>query len=213
MTEARPGSRWLRPLYVHTVLIQAITFVLRPTAAYRALELDVPIQWLGVLGATFAIAPLLLAVPAGIFSDRWGERRVLVLGGCTTLAAALAFLFLADNVGGLLTATVLLGIGHLGCVVGQQAMVANRTPRERYDTAFGHYTFVASAGQAAGPGLIILFGGRASIPDTGAIFVSSVVMSVALIVASLFFARGPAAEAARTGAETGSVRELLRRRG
>ena len=47
---------------------------------------------------------------------------------------------------------MVLGTGHLCCVVGQQAMVANRTPSQRYDTAFGHYTFAASAGQAIRPG-------------------------------------------------------------
>jgi hypothetical protein len=40
-------------------------FVLRPTGTYRALELGVPTAWLGVLSASFAVAPLLLAA-AGV---------------------------------------------------------------------------------------------------------------------------------------------------
>ena len=77
---------------------------------------------------------------------------------------------LSGSVWGLLGACVLLGTGHLCSVVGQQSLVANRTPRRRYDSAFGHYTFAASAGQAIGPGLIIAFGGADAIPDTEAIF-------------------------------------------
>ena len=55
---------WCRST-ANTLLVQAITFVLRPTAIYRAIELDVPAQWLGALGASFAIVPLVLAVPSG----------------------------------------------------------------------------------------------------------------------------------------------------
>ena len=65
-------------LLAHSALTQVVTFVLRPTMSYRAIELDVPAAWLGVLGASFAIAPLLLALPAGHAADRYGERRVAV---------------------------------------------------------------------------------------------------------------------------------------
>ena len=61
----RAVTAWLVPFFANTVLVQAVTFVLRPTAIYRALELDVPAQWLGALGASFAVVPLLLAVPSG----------------------------------------------------------------------------------------------------------------------------------------------------
>ena len=56
-----------------------------PTAAYRALELTVPTAWLGVLGACFAVVPLLLAVPSGQATDRFGERRVMVTGAVLML--------------------------------------------------------------------------------------------------------------------------------
>jgi MFS family permease len=114
---------------------------------------------------------------------------------------------------GLLLASVLLGVGHLGAVVGQQALVANRTERERYDTAFGYYTFAASAGQALGPFLIILFGGRRAIPDTDAIFLSSLVMSLALVLLALLLPSFTLTREARAAAATGSVGTLLRRPG
>jgi len=203
---------WLVPFFAHTLLVQAITFVLRPTAIYRALELDVPTHWLGALGASFALVPLVLAVPTGLAADRWGERRVMLFGGLLTLAAAGCFIIVADSVRGLLAASVLLGTGHLGSVVGQQSMVANRTPSSSYDSAFGHYTFAASAGQAIGPGLILLFGGQAAIPDTRTIFAWAAGLGVVLVAVS--FLLPPARGIARTaGAATGSVRSLLTRRG
>jgi MFS family permease len=67
-------------LLAHSVLTQVITFMLRPTAAYRALELGIPTMWLGVLSASFALAPLVLAIPTGRVVDRFGERGVMVAG-------------------------------------------------------------------------------------------------------------------------------------
>lgn len=46
-------------IFVHTVPVQAITFVPRPTATYQALDLDVPAAWLGALGAGLAFSALL----------------------------------------------------------------------------------------------------------------------------------------------------------
>ena len=61
---------------------------------------------------------------------------------------------------GLVLGSVVLGTGHLLSVVGQQAAVANTAGPGRFDSAFGYYTFAASLGQAAGPALITLLGGR-----------------------------------------------------
>ncbi|MGY0390678.1 MFS transporter [Nocardioides sp. WG-D5] len=212
MADPARARLWAAPFFAHTVLIQAVTFILRPAAVYRALELDVPSYWLGALGATFAIVPLILAVPAGMLSDRYGERPVMVAGGLVTICSAAGFLFVGHSVAGVVAATVLLGVGHLLSVVAQQAMVANRTPCDRYDSAFGHYTFAASAGQAVGPGLIILFGGSRAIPDTEAIFTATLALSTALLVAALATPSTHDRHGDR-GPVDGSIRDLVRRKG
>ncbi|NUP42036.1 MAG: MFS transporter, partial [Streptomyces sp.] len=124
-------------LLAHSTGTQIITFVLRPTMSYRAIELDVPPAWLGLLGASFALAPLVLALPAGHAADRYGERRMAVAGAFLLTAAAVAFATLGHTVAGLVVAGILLGTGHLGSVIAQQALVANTTERGRHDTAFG----------------------------------------------------------------------------
>jgi MFS family permease len=212
VTAAEESRTWLVPFFAHTLLVQAITFVLRPTAIYKALELDVPTQYLGAMGASFAIVPLLLAVPSGQAVDRFGERRVMFVGSVLPLASAVGFAVLGGSVWGLLGSSVALGTGHLCSVVGQQAMVANRTAQHRYDTAFGHYTFAASAGQAIGPGLIIVFGGANAIPDTQTIFTWAIGLG-GLLVAACASLPAQTRGGQATGEPAGSIRDLLRRRG
>ncbi|WP_433441129.1 MFS transporter [Nonomuraea sp. CA-141351] len=193
-------------LLAHSVGTQVITFVLRPTMSYRAIELGVPSAWLGVLGASFALAPLLLALPAGHAADRYGERRMAVAGAFLLTAAAVAFAALGHTVAGLVVAGILLGTGHLGSVIAQQALVANTTERGRHDTAFGHYTFAASLGQAAGPMLIAAFGGAGAIPDTGRIFAASCGLAVLLLALSALLPSHPSGQ---SNAEGGDLRSLL----
>ncbi|HEX4817155.1 MAG TPA: MFS transporter [Nonomuraea sp.] len=209
MQEERRRRRVTAVVLAHAAGIQMITFVLRPTMSYRAIELGVPAALLGALGASFAIAPLLLALPAGHAADRYGERRVAVAGALLLTAASLAFLTSGHTVPGLVAAGVLLGTGHLGCVIAQQALVANLTRRGRHDTAFGHYTFAASLGQAAGPVLIAAFGGDQAIPDTGRIFAWSCGLAVIMIVLSAFLARSPRVPGDERDAP-GDLRSVLR---
>ncbi len=206
-----PGlpRRLMVVLLVQSALTQALTFVLRPTIAYRALELDVAAAWLGALSACFALVPLALAVPSGHAVDRFGERRVMFAGASVIVAAGLSFVLLGDSIHGLVLGSVLLGTGHLGLMISQQATVANTVGPGRYDTAFGYYTFAASLGQALGPGLIVLIGGDRLIPDTGRIFLAATGMAVVLLGCTMLLPWSrPAAAAAR--ATSGRVIDLLR---
>jgi len=176
------GRRSATALLMHSALIQAVTFLVRPAATYRALELDVPGFALGLLAASYAVFPLLLAVPTGGLVDRLGERRLMAIGSGVVLACS-AFLFLwGSSIVTLVIGTALLGAGQLACVVGQQAVVANNAASSRMDSAFGYLTFAASLGQALGPLAISLVGGASVRPDTQAIFFLSACMSLMLFV-------------------------------
>lgn len=203
------SSRQVWVLLAHATLTQLITFVLRPSTTYRALELGVPPSLLGVLSGSFALVPLVLALPAGHIVDRLGERRVMLAGSLLMCAAGTVLLALGHTVAGLVAGSIVLGTAHLGAIVGQQALVANSTSGGRMDSAFGYYTFAASLGQAAGPLMIVGFGGSQAIPDTTPIFQGSI--AIAIVLFALTFAisdtraeRGPAAT------ENVGVRSLLR---
>ncbi|HEY9350711.1 MAG TPA: MFS transporter [Acidothermales bacterium] len=196
-------------LLAHTALTQIVVFVLRPTTAYRAIELDVPAAGLGVLSASFALAPLVLALPSGQFVDRFGEKRVMLAGSAILCLAGALFIVIGDSIAGLIAASIGLGTGQLCCVVGQQASIANTVGPGQHDTAFGHYTFAASLGQMLGPAMILLFGGRETIPDTARIFVWSTLLIVLLLGCTLLL-RDPPRQRRESDAASGGVRALVR---
>lgn len=195
-------------LLTHAALTQLLTFVLRPTTSYRALELGVPATWLGVLSGCFAVVPLVLALPAGQIVDRVGERRVVIAGSFLMCIAGTTLLLLGNTVVGLIVGSVVLGTAHLGAVVGQQALVANSTSSGRTDSAFGYYTFAASLGQALGPMLIVLFGGNRALPNTTPIFQGSTAIA-ALLFAVAFAIRTDVTGRAHQTSQPVGVRSLL----
>lgn len=176
------GRRSSIALLIHSALIQAVTFLVRPATSYRALELDVPGFALGLLAASYAVFPLLLALPIGGLVDRLGERRLMAIGSAVVLGCSAFLLFFGTSIPALVAGTALLGAGQLACVVGQQAVVANNAESARLDSAFGYLTFAASLGQALGPLAISLVGGASVRPDTNAIFLLATAMSLVLFV-------------------------------
>lgn len=155
---------------------------MRPATIYRGIEVGVPTAWLGVLSASFALTPLVLAVPAGRVIDRVGERAVGLAGaGCLVVATGV-LVTVGRSVAGLFAGTVLLGLGHLFSIIAQQTWVANAEHGGSLDTAFGRYTFAASFGQALGPGLLAALGGTAVRPDTTPVLLSGLALSLVLLV-------------------------------
>ena len=165
------------------------------------------------MGASFAVVPLLLAVPSGQAVDRFGERRVMFVGSVLTLVSAVGFSRPRRLASGACWARASCSAPATCARSSDSRRWWPTAPHShRYDTAFGHYTFAASAGQAVGPGLIIVFGGANAIPDTQTIFTWAIALG-ALLVAACALLPAPARGARATGRPAGSVRDLLRRRG
>lgn len=187
------GRRFAMPtpsivaLLTHSVLIQAITFLARPAASYQAIALDAPTALVGVVGAAFALVPLALAVPAGGAVDRFGSKPVLIAGSTAALLGAVSLWLFDASLVALLGGMALLGTGHLGCIIGQQAAVGERASGRALDANFGRYSFAVSIGQVIGPLVITALGGDAETPDVQPLFLSAAIGSVLLLAASPFF--------------------------
>lgn len=202
-------------LLIHAVAVQVVSYALRPSISYGLLDIGGDGLIIGIAAASFAVPPLLLAVPAGRLADRVGERVPLVVGACALTAACVVAWVGAASLVGLVVATTLLGVGVLFSVVGEQAWVMRDAATGRLDAAFGLYTLATSTGQMLGPVLLLIPGG-ASTPDAGPIVLACAAVAVVSLALS-FFVRPNTIS--RDGAGPGRERvlsdaaRLLRRKG
>lgn len=167
----------------HCVLVQAAAYLLRPAASYRAVELGASVVDVSIVGATYALLPIILGPWVGVVVDRRGTRLVALIGSVLVLCSALLLALGADRVWMLAFATAILGLGHLCCVGSQQVVVSQARP-ELLDRRLSYYTFAASVAQTAAPLVLAAFGGGALLPDTKGMFWTAVVMSVLLLGAT-----------------------------
>lgn len=189
---------WPWTLLLHAVLLQLSTYVVRPTAAYRALELGIDPAYLGLIAASFAVLPLLVSVLVGRLADSGRESSILIVGAVLMVVAGIGLLLWSDSLLLLLGWNVLMGLGHLMSVLGEQSTVA-RSGDGRLDSAFGAYTFAGSIGQSLGPMLLVLFGGGQLIPNTGLLFGAYLAAAALLLVVTVVLV-------ARTRRRTTSVK-------
>ncbi|MEV0381422.1 MFS transporter [Nonomuraea sp. NPDC050643] len=151
------GGRAFWPLLVvHAILVQVVSYAIRPALSYAVLELGYGSAWVAVVAAMFALPPLILAVATGRLVDRVGERPSMVIGGVALTAASAVAFAGSTRLPLLITATGLLGIGIVFSMVAEQSAVAGRARGRGMDAAFGGYTFITSLGQGLGPLLLLI---------------------------------------------------------
>lgn len=172
------GGRWLPFVVFNTLMIQGGIYVVRPIVSYKGVELGADAAMVGFIGATFALAPLILAIRIGGLVDK-GKSGLALLAGSIILTLTTIWLLFIDSIPLLMVVMPLLGIGHLLCMVGGQTMIANRSQSAKYEKNFGLFTFYASLGHAFGP----LIGGW--LADSGEVRVNA---NAAFLFALLLFA-------------------------
>jgi len=108
------------------VLLAALTSVSlrgsKVAVSLYALELGAGAATVGVLAALFAAFPLLLAVPAGRFADRFGVRPPIV-AGTLIMAAGLSLPLAVPGIIALLLCPALVGLGHVFFHVSVHSLV------------------------------------------------------------------------------------------
>lgn len=144
------SSRWLLLVLLNSLFIQAAIYVVRPMVTYRLIDLGAESALVGVVGATFALAPLIFAIKLGRWVDKGRDGSALFVGGLVSTGTSVALLFI-NSIPLLAIAMPLMGIGHLLTMIGGQTIIANRSQSAKYEKNFGLLTFYASLGQAIGP--------------------------------------------------------------
>ncbi len=104
----------------------------------RAQNLQVNVLEITVMLVVFNITYALVAIPAGIISDKLGRRRVIIIGWTVYALVYLGFA-LATSIWSMWVLFAAYGI-YYGIVEGvAKAFVADLVPAERRGTAYGYY--------------------------------------------------------------------------
>lgn len=156
------GSPWLALVLLNSLLIQAGVYVVRPIVSFKALDLGADAFLVGLIGASFALAPLVFAIRIGKLVDMGRAGQSLFAGTILLFFTTIGLLFV-NSIPLLLLAMPIVGMGHLLVMVGGQTLIANRSETSRYEKNFGLLTFYASIGHAFGP----LVGGWLADSDDG----------------------------------------------
>src|SRR5262245_45317465 len=191
--ETRPGGsgdvdwRLLTPLLAHVVITQLMVVVIRVTISYRTIELRLPVVWLGVISAGFAILPIFTAVRIGRYIDRGHDAHAAWIGSALILAAAVALWAWSTSAALLLAFTIMLGFGHMFLMASQQMLTVRSATAGGREVAVGHFMVAVAIGQGVGPLLVSWIGGEVTVPATGPLFIVGVIsaalcMSIALTI-------------------------------
>jgi predicted MFS family arabinose efflux permease len=205
--------RLLIPLVMYSATVQTIYAIVRVTTSYRAIELDLPIVWLGVISATFAVPPTILAVWVGRLLDRGYDAQAAWFGSGMFVLVCAGFCFFANSLTGLLILTALFGVGHLFLMASQQMLcIRSAGPRGR-DAAFGNYVVGSAIGQGIGPYLIAWQGGTATVPATGHLFELALLVAVISLITAAIIRPAPRHKRRDRSSGVVPVRALMRQSG
>ncbi len=186
---------WLYRVLAANVLIGTAVHAVRPIASFRAIELGAGPAEVGVIGASYALIPLVVAVFVGRWVDRWGEPLFLAAGSVGVGLVALLLVW-ADSLLALGTGIAVLGLSQILTAVSIQTLIANADEPGRRDSRFGWQSVAASLGQLLGP-IIAGFlagasaggGSLSAAPGIRLVFISSALLGAVATLIALSFVR------------------------
>ena len=183
--------RLIVPLFLHCLILQAMLPLVRGGTTYRAIETDISVVWIGVIGASFSLLPIALAIPFGKLMDRGHDARSAQVGAVFMFAGALVLYFTPGSRIDLLLANVLLGVGHLLAMAAHQMIsVRSAGPKSR-ETVLSLYMLGLAVGQAVGPLIMGFAAGDARVAPTQTLFFLGAGLAALNIAVGLTIRRAP----------------------
>jgi MFS family permease len=177
---------------------------------YKSVDLGADPWLVGLVGATFALAPLIFAIQIGRWIDRGNAGRALFFGTLISLSATVSLIFV-EQVWLLMLSMPVLGIGHLLVMSGGQTMTGNRSQDKNYERNFGLLTFYASLGHALGPflGGVLADRGGIEVDVDSAFLLAAGMFAIAAIVVLPVYEKRTRTSAIKSPQVRGSARAVF----
>ncbi|POB10947.1 MFS transporter [Sulfobacillus sp. hq2] len=173
-------SLW--PLLLATLVVQSAFGTILPLLPLFVKARGLPLSWLGIMAALYALVAFVGQLFFGRLSDIWGRRRFMLLGTALSTLGTLLFLIHTAPIY-FLGFRALQGLGVAAFLPAANALVADRVPSHRRGRAFALLSSFYMAGFAVGP----MIGGLASaVGGLSLPFEVGVVLGVIAIIAVLF---------------------------
>ena len=201
------------PLFLHSLLLQAMLPLVRGGTTYRGVELDLPVVWIGLIGASFSLLPIVLAIPFGKIMDRGHDARAAQLGAIFMCAGALVLWLTPETRWHLLLANVLLGVGHLMAMAAHQIISVRAAGPKSRESALSIYMLGLAAGQAVGPIIMGFAAGDARVAPTDVLFWLGLIVAAMNVVVGFMIRRAPPKPPRPADEERLSISEILRLKG
>ena len=149
----------LLALYLATFVLRLGFGQIALLLPWKLADLGVPIQSLGFIMASNALAEMIAAFPAGFLSDRFRRKPIIMIG---LIGASFSFMLYLHAFSGkmLLFAHATLGIFEAMTISPVLAAIVDRTAVGQRGQAMGLYNSTVTAGYILGPPLAGMIAGK-----------------------------------------------------
>ena len=183
-------SRLVAAFYALLFLDEIVLLGMVPLAPTYADQLGLTETQTGMLLGAASLAPVVIAIPVGVYADRIGARR-LALAGAVVLAVGTLGQGLTETFSILLVSRVVLGIGSAVIWTAGTAWLSDSVSERRRSAALGAVMTVAGVGASIGPAYA---GYVAEAMGTGAPFLIAAAGIVVVTIVLATAGRGGQAE-------------------
>jgi MFS family permease len=146
---------WLLLVCTVAAANQAAYAALRVLITYRALDLGLGVVAVGVLAATIAVTPALVAIPVGRLVDR-GAARATILWSAALMVVSGVVIATGATVGLLVLGSIVLSVAQGGGTVAGQGYVSIGSVRSDLDRHFAAWSLSTNLGQIVGLAIVAL---------------------------------------------------------
>lgn len=124
--------------------------IISPILPQYALSFDIPVALVGWAISAFALARLVMDIPAGFLADRFGRKKIMILGLVLIIASSIAA-GTASSYAWLILARIVGGIGSALYMTSATTWVAQISAGNSRGRYMSLYTGLVFAGTAFGP--------------------------------------------------------------